>query len=265
MDDLKKNAERFMGFADIYDRSRPAMPYEPVSLAEKYLGRKADTVIDLGCGTGLSALIWLNNCGKVIGIEPSVDMLNEAKKRKNETLSFKQAFAHETGVESASADVVVCSQSFHWMEPNATLKEIDRILKSGGIFMTVDCDWPPVVSREVEIAYSALTYKIHEIEQNNPEIKETFHRWDKNNHFVNIRNSGYFKYSREVVFLNTEECNKSRLFDLILSQGSTQVVLKKRPELITEDLERFKGIIEKEFKEKKLEIGFCYRVRLGLK
>ena len=40
----------------------------------------------------------------------------------------RQGYAHATGLPDAFADVVVCSQSFHWMEPESTLQEIGRIL-----------------------------------------------------------------------------------------------------------------------------------------
>lgn len=265
MDDFKKNADRFNGFADIYDRARPGMPYYPVSVAERYFGGKIKTVADLGCGTGLSTLIWQDNCEKVIGIEPGVDMLAEAKKKENGTISFRQAFAHETGLENGSVEVAICSQSFHWMEPELTLKEVDRILKPNGVFMTVDCDWPPVVNKEIETAYTALTEKIHEIEGNNPDIKESFRRWDKNSHLSNIKNSGFFSYSREIVFINSEKCGRERILDLILSQGSTQAVLGKCPELISNELERFKSVTERVFNDDTVEIGFCYRIRLGVK
>ena len=69
-----KNADRFIGFADTYENARPAMPFYPLKIIMQYLGKKPDTVIDLGCGTGLSTTIWQGNCNKVIGIEPSDDM-----------------------------------------------------------------------------------------------------------------------------------------------------------------------------------------------
>ena len=73
------NAERFIGFADIYENSRPTVPVHSVEIITEYLGRMPDTVVDLGCGTGLSTLVWNNKCGKIIGIDPSNDMLSVAK------------------------------------------------------------------------------------------------------------------------------------------------------------------------------------------
>lgn len=82
MDNVIKNANRFTGFADIYENARPSMPLQPVNIIKKYLGRNPEIVVDLGCGTGLSTVAWKGNCKNVIGIEPNGDMLSIALKRK---------------------------------------------------------------------------------------------------------------------------------------------------------------------------------------
>lgn len=86
MNDLSKNAARFHGFAGIYDQARPKMPHDPIEIICRYLGRKPELAVDLGCGTGLSTQAWHGNCGRVIGVEPSGDMLAVA--RQKGTISF---------------------------------------------------------------------------------------------------------------------------------------------------------------------------------
>ena len=71
----QKNADRFKGFADVYDDARPTMPIHPINVIKRYLQKTPDTVIDLGCGTGLSTLSWKGHCKHVIGIEPSEEHL----------------------------------------------------------------------------------------------------------------------------------------------------------------------------------------------
>lgn len=71
-------------------------------------------------------------------------MLRVAQQLNRDKVSFIQAYSHETNLPEESADIVVCSQSFHWMEPASTLSEVHRILKPDGIFATIDYDWPPV-------------------------------------------------------------------------------------------------------------------------
>ena len=55
------NVRRFTGFADIYDQYRPKPPEMIADLLLQLAGAdRADHVVDLGCGTGLSTLIWIN-------------------------------------------------------------------------------------------------------------------------------------------------------------------------------------------------------------
>lgn len=54
----KRNIERFSGYEDTYDRYRPAVPPLVTSHLTGYLQRKPELVLDLGCGTGLSTLVW---------------------------------------------------------------------------------------------------------------------------------------------------------------------------------------------------------------
>ena len=59
-------------------------------------------------------------------------------------VNFVSGFSDNTGLENSSVDIITCSQSFHWMNPETTLNEASRILKKGGVFAVYDCDWPPV-------------------------------------------------------------------------------------------------------------------------
>ena len=265
MIEATKNAERFKGFAETYDSARPSVPFYPVKIIKRYLGKQPDKVIDMGCGTGLSTIIWKDNCSNVFGIEPSDDMRKVAKTRESDKISFIKAFSHNTSIEDNFADVVVCSQSFHWMEPKSTLKEIDRILKKGGIFATIDCDWPPVSDWKVEKTYTDIFAKVKRIENDYPELKNKFISYDKTNHLTNIKSSGYFSYCREILFSNTEKATGERLINLFLSQGGLQSILNTKPELITKDIEFFRKEVFNTFEDSEFEIEFCYRMRIGVK
>lgn len=152
------------------------------------------------------------------------------------------------------------------MNPDDTLAEVDRILKAGGIFAAIDCDWPPVCSTKAEMAYTTLFNKVRIIEEENAEVRSTFTRWDKSQHLNNIRASGHFRYCREIVFSSTEPCGAERFIGLAMSQGSLQTILKLHPELIENDFRHFcKAINECFEKECHDEIIFCYRMRIGIK
>ena len=264
--DLQKNARRFTGFSALYDGVRPVLPAYALACIRRYLGREPEQVVDLGCGTGLSTLALAAVGGQVTGVEPSGDMLRIARsKAAPENVTFREGFAHDTGLPDAFADVVVCSQSFHWMEPQSTLAEVNRILKPGGVFATIDFDWPPVCDWRAESAYCELMSKVHHIESEHARIRESFRRWDKNEHLSNIKNSGYFRYCREIVFLNQEKGDANRFIGLALSQGGLQTILKTQPSLIEADIELFEKKIQAIFNNREFMIGFCYRMRVGIK
>ncbi|MHB1316211.1 MAG: class I SAM-dependent methyltransferase [Christensenellales bacterium] len=261
----KKNARRFSGFADTYENARPQMPLYPISVIEKYLGRTPGLVLDLGCGTGLSTLIWQGRCKKVIGIEPSEDMLAVARKKETDGVSFIKAYAHDTGLADHAADAVVCSQSFHWMEPKQTLHEINRVLFPDGIFAAVDCDWPPVCHPEAELAYHELMHKASIIEKENSTLESSFFRWDKNKHLSSIEKSGYFRYAREIVFINSEPCTANRLVNIALSQGGVQSILKLQPEALSGEINKYREKVCAVFGDRNFTIDFCYRMRISIK
>jgi SAM-dependent methyltransferase len=261
----QKNADRFKGFAGLYENARPAMPQRVVDIVRLYLCKTPGLVVDMGCGTGLSTVVWAGRCREVIGIEPSADMLAIAAAKQAPGVSFLQAFSHDTGLAGACADAVVCSQSFHWMEPVSTLAEAGRILNSGGVFATVDCDWPPVCGFEAELAYTRLMDEVYRIEDGHPALRGASIKWDKENHLGNIKKSGLFRYAREVVFAHTESCTAGRLIGLALSQGGLQSVLKACPELITPEVERFAGAVTRSFGENTFDVDYCYRMRIGVR
>ena len=263
--ELQKNADRFLGFADTYEDVRPKVPMYPINVICKYLGKNPESAVDLGCGTGLSTMVWVDVCKNVIGIEPSNDMIRVAKNKNLPNTKFIQAFSNDTGLDDNCADAVVCSQSFHWMEPKSTLKEINRILKDGGVFATIDCDWPPVTDWRAEKAYMDLYSKVKKLESELDDVKSTFAFYSKDKHLQNIKESGYFRYSRELLFANTEKCTAERFIGIILSQGSFQAVWNKHRELLEDDLEKFKTVIYDIFGKSEFDIDFCYRMRVAVK
>ena len=264
-EEKQKNIERFTGFADIYNSARPSVPEYPVQIVCKYLERTPETVVDMGCGTGLSTVVWGSVSKNVIGVEPSGDMLAIAKLKETDNIKFVQAFSDDTPFTDDFVDAVICSQSFHWMEPTSTLKEVNRILKYGGVFATIDCDWPPVANWCAECEYMQLYKKVKDIESNSPEINDTFVRYPKENHLKNIADSGYFRYTRELVFANTESCKAERFVNILLSQGNLQTILKKSPELIEVDIDKFRHNIKSIFGDNTFNIEFSYRMRIGIK
>src|SRR5262249_50572154 len=108
-------------------------------------------VVDLGCGTGLSAAVWALRAERVVGVEPAPGMVAVACRRlAAANLEVRQAPGHATGLPAGGADVVTAVQAFHYMEPAATLAEVARILRPGGVFAAADYYGPPTSDWELE-------------------------------------------------------------------------------------------------------------------
>lgn len=264
------HVDRFTGYADTYDRFRPEAPGAVLDTICRYQGGVPPTlVVDLGSGTGLSSFAWIGRADAIIGIEPSDDMRSEAQRKLNRwtpppPVEFRPAYAHETGIPSDSAEVVTCSQSFHWMEPKPTLTEAARILKPGGVFAVYDCDWPPIAGWDVESAYTEFMDAVDRASQARAAHLPIVAKQDKNQHLVNIRHSGLFRFVREVVLHHPEPCDAERFVGLALSQGGYQTLRKSHIPMETE-IHALEAAARRHFGTSTQTILFSYRLRLGVK
>jgi SAM-dependent methyltransferase len=99
-----------------------------------------DHVLDVGTGTGLVALraAPLAENGRVVGIDHSSGMLEQAstKARRSglsDVVMFRQMDAEQLEFPDRSFDVVLSLYSlFHFPEPLVAVREMHRVLRSGG-------------------------------------------------------------------------------------------------------------------------------------
>lgn len=210
------------GFADLYDKNRPGSPSVVTEIISTLIGRTPEYVVDLGSGTGLSSFLWQNCAGKIIGIEPNDTVreyaIRKAQKFSIETVEFKDSIASDTKIQTEIADVVTCSQSFHWMEPVKTLTEIARILKSGGIFAAYDYSWPPTIHWELEAAYFDFK-KTFEKAVKNRGVNRGIKIWPKENRLKQIRDSGKFRHSNLIYFTSVESGTAEKFKGMVTSRG----------------------------------------------
>jgi len=126
---------RFSGLAETYARCRPSYPSDAIDFIVALSGiDKNSTVVDVGCGTGISSRLFAERGYKVIGIEPNDDMRLKAEAEDNpDTLSYQKGTAEDTTLGAACCDLIVCAQAFHWFDADKSLSEFQRILKPGGL------------------------------------------------------------------------------------------------------------------------------------
>jgi ubiquinone/menaquinone biosynthesis C-methylase UbiE len=165
---------------------------------------------------------------------------------------------------NASVDIITCSQSFHWMEPQASLTEFHRVLASGGVFAALDCDWPPSIGREAEQLYESMLANVEKIAFEKVSQSRS-RKWPKEKHLANIRASGLFRFSKEIVFHNTEQCDAERFIAIAISQGQVQSLLKVGVTEAELGLHAFREGVRRSLGQKLHPLYVSYRMQLAVK
>jgi len=132
---MTDSVERFSNRVANYVKYRPDYPREIISYLTDHAVLTPDLLIaDIGCGPGISSRLFLENGNRVIGVEPNEAMRSAAMECLKEfpRSTVVDGTSDATGLGSASIDMIVAAQAFHWFEPEKTRKEFGRILKPDG-------------------------------------------------------------------------------------------------------------------------------------
>lgn len=132
---MTDTVERFSNRVANYVKYRPHYPREIIGYLETHCGLNEKSVIaDVGCGTGISTKLFLENGNRVFGVEPNAVMRAAAEEYLAAFPNFTpvDGRSNETTLADASLDFVVAAQAFHWFDAERTRPEFKRILKPGG-------------------------------------------------------------------------------------------------------------------------------------
>lgn len=222
------SVERFAGFADTYDEYRPAAPDVLGDILCRYAKTATPSlVVDIGCGTGVSTRHWADRAGRVIGVDPSAEMLEKAKERTGAgNVHYVAGLGERTGLAGGLADIVVYSNCLHWMEPEPTLAEGVRLLRTGGVFAAFYHDQYPMTSAwEADRMYRALRERAIFLDAERG-ITASARKWDRADHQPRMQASGCFRHLRELSVHHVEEGNAERLIGLAMSDGFVRGLMK---------------------------------------
>ena len=229
---MTETSEIWTGRASAYDQARPTPPSALLDLLTQMIRLPHPAlVVDLGSGTGLSTAVWGARAERVIGVEPNADMRNEAIHNSAghpyaAHIEYREGLAHQTGLPDACADIVTCAQSFHWMEPTATLAEIARILRPGGLFAAYDYDAPPTITWELDlIAQDAIRRFVAVIQERG--LPPTITIWPKDKHLANMRESGHFRFTHEIALHAIEQGDAARYLAMMQSNAFSNQVSRQ--------------------------------------
>jgi ubiquinone/menaquinone biosynthesis C-methylase UbiE len=155
--DRKAALDQYRRRASVYDLE--LLLFEPVRRqALAWLApRRGDTVIDVGCGTGLSFEALhraVGGRGRIIGIEQSPEMIDKARQRvqrqgwRNVTLLNAPAEDADIPVQ---ADAVLLHFTHDVLQNEAALTKVLRHLKPGATVVASGLKWAPVWALPVNL------------------------------------------------------------------------------------------------------------------
>jgi len=100
--------------------------------------------LDVGCGTGWAigqTANLVDGKGLFYGVDLSPKMIEKAKNNFSgkDNFHFLQANSESIPLDDNSFDIIICTNSFHhYLHPDKALKEMRRLLKSGGKLYILD-------------------------------------------------------------------------------------------------------------------------------
>jgi SAM-dependent methyltransferase len=121
-------AQSFGGIAPQYERYRPGPPESALTWI---LPTAVHRAVDLGAGTGAMSRLLVNRAEEVIAIEPD-DRMRSVLSEEVPGIRVLKGSGESMPIPDGSVDAVLASSSWHWMDPIATLHEVERILVPGG-------------------------------------------------------------------------------------------------------------------------------------
>jgi ubiquinone/menaquinone biosynthesis C-methylase UbiE len=115
-----------------YNTTRKADPYLLGRMFDLLQSQPGQPYLDVGCGTG-NYTIALHEMGlDIIGLDPSLEMLDKAQSRAPE-ITWRKGVAEELHFADGSFQGILASLTLHhWRDIRVGLSEAARVLKPGG-------------------------------------------------------------------------------------------------------------------------------------
>ena len=121
-------------------------------LVERIEAGPADLVLDVATGTGAVAIELVRRTGcSVVGVDPSTEMLDEARRRiklarTTRDIRLVEGRAEELPFDDGIFDALTVTYLLRYVDdPGATLVELARVVRSGGTVASLEFGLPPAL------------------------------------------------------------------------------------------------------------------------
>jgi len=192
------NTEKFTGLAENYAKYRPTYSRELIDWLYNEVGfANAETIVDVGAGTGIFAKLLLERGSRVYCVEPNADMMSIAREYLAEyrNCEFIASPAENINLPDKCSCFITSAQAFHWFDMQAFKAECKRLLKDGGKAAII---WNSKKDSDITAVFDAISRKYC------PKFKGREHRGKSIDHSLFFKN-GVFEQRN---FSNDYSLNK---------------------------------------------------------
>lgn len=177
------NKEFFNSYKEMRDGKINANELIEIPTIKSMLPNLKDKkILDLGCGEGEMSRYFVENGAKmVVGVDVSMNMIKEARKKKADNLQFKRLAMEELSTLKGKFDIVFSSLAFHYVENfDKLMRDISDKLKKNGYLLfsqehpLVTC----IVKGKDESKYIERNNKIYYLTSDYNNIGKRYVNWN---------------------------------------------------------------------------------------
>lgn len=144
--------ELFAPLGPSYDRVGAALSFGQDPLWRRFLvarvPRDGGHVLDVATGTGLVAAELLRRGHRVTGVDQSAEMLGRARQRFGDRVELVEASAEAMPFADATFDHLTVTYLLRYVDdPGATLGELARVTRTGGVVASLEFGVPDGLAR----------------------------------------------------------------------------------------------------------------------
>lgn len=148
--------DHFAGVAEHYARFRPGYP---PALFDFLASQSPDRELawDCGTGTGLAALPLAERFAAVVATDASEAQLAQAPAHSR--ITYRVLREGQSGIADGAASLVTAAQAAHWFDLDAFYREVDRVVKPGGL-VALWCYGSPTIDPDADAVLHRFEHEL---------------------------------------------------------------------------------------------------------